>query len=656
MTALHRFTNHVESALYYGEYALACFLDIEGAFDKASFDSFKRAAQFFGICPLLTQWILTMLRQRKLTAELRGCMVSMNPVKGCPQGGVLSPLIWILIADSLLRDLNAAKFFAVGYADDFSLVVRGKFLDAVYSRMSAALDIVNKFTNYTGLSVNPLKVGLVLFTRKRKFTAPCLTFNGSELKLSPTWKMLGLEFDSKLNWGPHLESRINKSCKIFGQCRRVIGRNWGLSPKSSLWLYEMVILPVLTYGAVVWWEKAQQATVMAKLNHLQRMALLSVSGAMSTTPTAALEIILGVHPLHLRIEAVARAELYRLRCWNQLVVGGVSSGHVKLWNKMVAENPQWSAPADYMIPVTLPHHNFRVLIPDRDEWEEGYLMQLGADTIIFTDGSLCDGLAGAGVYSPALGLNLAYNLGPAISVFQSEIFAISAGASECLRLRICDAKIAFCVDSQAALLSLESNVFKSRAVLECFSLLSELSHNNEVILLWVPGHSGVPGNEMVDELARVGSSEPATAAFPFLPLPRSWASCAIREWLFAKNTSRWRNLQSCQQTKCFIQKPLDRSQVSGIRNLPRDQLRLLCGGLTGHYYFRRHLQNMGLSDSSLCPRCEADQDTAFHILCNCPRLTSKRNLILGRHILSEEEARQLKLDDILRFLAEVEFV
>ncbi|KAG5683018.1 hypothetical protein PVAND_012328 [Polypedilum vanderplanki] len=38
MTAIHKFTHQIESSLKFGEFALACFLDIEGAFDKASFE------------------------------------------------------------------------------------------------------------------------------------------------------------------------------------------------------------------------------------------------------------------------------------------------------------------------------------------------------------------------------------------------------------------------------------------------------------------------------------------------------------------------------------------------------------------------------------------------------------------------------------------
>ncbi|KAG5679486.1 hypothetical protein PVAND_009051 [Polypedilum vanderplanki] len=104
-----------------------------------------------------------------------------------------------------------------------------------------------------------------------------------------------------------------------------------------------------------------------------------------------------------------------------------------------------------------------------------------------------------------------------------------------------------------------------------------------------------------------------------------------------------------------ITKPLACEDIVQIRNLERDQIRLLCGILSGHYLFRKHLFTMGLSDSTLCPRCEADEDTAFHAVCNCPALASRRYTTFGFHVLSAEEAKELKIEDILLLATTLKF-
>ena len=651
MTALHKLTQHLESALEHNEHALACFIDIEGAFDRATFESFKQSALAHCIDPLLIRWILSMLENRVLTAELRGSNVSMRPVKGCPQGGVLSPLIWILIADGLIRKLNEARIFTIGYADDFSIVTRGKFLNTVFDRMSEALSIVTAFTEANGLSVNPTKTGLMLFTRKRKLSPPPICFQGQVLPLSNSWKILGVEFDNKLNWGRHMELRIKKACMIFGQCRRAIGRTWGLSPRCVLWLYTMIVLPTLCYGSIIWWQKASQISIGKNLNHLQRLVLLCVTGAMSTTPTAALEIIMGVEPLYLRIEAIARAELFRLYCWGHLDVNKGVTGHVSLWRRMVQEQPLWEAVHDYMVPCSYFDHGYKILIPERNVWDEGFLLLMGAEVVFFTDGSLKEGLAGAGVFSAGLGISSSYSLGENVSVFQAEIFAISACASLCTQMGVHESRILICVDSQAALKALGSNLFDSKLVLDCFWQLNRLCHNNDVTLVWVPGHCGIEGNERVDALAKEGSEADLVGPLPNLPLPKSWARQAICDWVRKKIWHGWSNLRSCKQMKDFVKNPLPPGTISKIRNLPRNLLRALVGVLTGHFTFKKHLSRIGVSDETLCDRCGIDEDTAFHLVCNCPVLANRRRRYLGDFTLSETEAAKLKIEDIIDFIS-----
>ena len=101
---------------------------------------------------------------------------------------------------------------------------------------------MEQWCNNYELSVNPTKTGLVLFTNKRNLDDHRLAkLFGIELQLSSKTKYLGVLIDSKLNWNRHLDQKINKASVTFWQCKAMIGKKWGLTTKTILWLYTAVI-------------------------------------------------------------------------------------------------------------------------------------------------------------------------------------------------------------------------------------------------------------------------------------------------------------------------------------------------------------------------------------------------------------------------------
>ena len=78
------------------------------------------------------------------------------------------------------------------------------------------------------------------------------------------------------------------------------------------WIYTMIIRPILTYGTIVWWPRSKQVTRRRELQKVQRTACMATTGAFPTTPTAAMEMILGLTPLHIFIQTEARKALQRL--------------------------------------------------------------------------------------------------------------------------------------------------------------------------------------------------------------------------------------------------------------------------------------------------------------------------------------------------------
>jgi hypothetical protein len=93
------------------------------------------------------------------------------------------------------------------------------------------------------------------------------------------------------------------------------------------WIYTAVVRPIVTYAVTIWWPRVKLKT-SPELSKLQRMACLGITGAMKTAPTAAMEVLLGLH-LHLQVEAEAKVENYGLRCNDQWKPKSESFGHEK---------------------------------------------------------------------------------------------------------------------------------------------------------------------------------------------------------------------------------------------------------------------------------------------------------------------------------------
>jgi hypothetical protein len=95
--ALHNLVLKIEGSLNQKEFVLGVFLDIDGAFDNASFESMDAASGEHGVVRTLRKWIDAMLRCQSVQVEIRGISVGVLVNWGCPQGGVLFPLLWSIV-------------------------------------------------------------------------------------------------------------------------------------------------------------------------------------------------------------------------------------------------------------------------------------------------------------------------------------------------------------------------------------------------------------------------------------------------------------------------------------------------------------------------------------------------------------------------------
>ena len=455
-----------------------------------------------------------------------------------PTGRGVVSLLWNLVVDRLLNVTNDLGFSTFCYADDIVIIAQGKFAHTVREIMQNALNVVAKWAVKEGLNISPHKTAMVPFTNRRKIEGlGPLKLHGKDIKLLDEIKYLGVTLDSRLTWNQRLQKTIRKTQTTFAVVRRTCGKKWGLRPSMVHWLYTRVIRPSILYGVLVWWPKVIQKTTKTQLGRIQRMACLAITGAMKSTPTAAMEVLLNLTPLNLLIMAEARMALYRLLMFKQPADLKTETGLLSIWKNV--SDPILDMRSDHTIPVYNYSKTFNVII-DLDYWRNKD-PELPKDALFwFTDGSRSDLGTGSGIYGLKPNKSYSFSLGKFASVFQTEIYAILWCAYENIRRAYKNKRILIFSDSQAALSGPKVN---SRLVEECQEALSLLATINEVTLVCVPGHHGILGNEMADKVARQASAMSLLGPEPALGIPKCLAREAIKSWTEYQHSNTWKLVQ-----------------------------------------------------------------------------------------------------------------
>ena len=166
--------------------------------------------------------------------------------------------------------------------------------------------------------------------------------------------------------------------------------------------------------------------------------------------------------------------------------------------------------------------------------------------------------------------------------------------------------------------------------------LKDIFARHAVGLFWVPGQAEVRGIEIADDLARGGSVLKFVGPEPALGVSRQDIRRRPRRWLHNQHWVRRRGLGDTQrQARELISGPCLCAKAR-ILSFNRIQSMAVTDLLTGHT-LRRYLPPLGLSDFPLRRRCEAEEETSAHTLCECEALASLRHAYLGFFFLEPED-------------------
>ena len=168
------------------------------------------------------------------------------PECGVPQGSPLSPTLFLVFIDDLLRILGRIRELSLqAFADDLSLWVSGDLRDgSIHRGLRVALEAVGGWAAFWRVVFSVGKCEAILFRDRRvKIVKPFeARLSGGLIPCAWVVRYLGTWFDEFLTWGRHVDEATVTTQRRLWALRRCISRHWGLDPYLFLSMVRRALL------------------------------------------------------------------------------------------------------------------------------------------------------------------------------------------------------------------------------------------------------------------------------------------------------------------------------------------------------------------------------------------------------------------------------
>ena len=276
------------------------FIDFSKAYDSIPRDKLWTKLKQKGLCGRLYNALISLYKTVKSCVRINGMSTDFFDVKcGLKQGCLLSPLLFNLYIDDLIRDMNLLnigikiddeKICILLYADDVILIADTE------EDLQTLLKCLHDWSERNGLKINKDKSKIVHF---RRASVPRSVFNfscgDSNLEITQQYKYLGLILQEHLDYSVTAKAVAQSASRALGLLIAKAKAYGGFPFGTFTRLYDSTVNSVISYGASIWGTREYSC-----INAVQHRACRFFLGVGKFTPNAAVEGDMGWIPAEVR--------------------------------------------------------------------------------------------------------------------------------------------------------------------------------------------------------------------------------------------------------------------------------------------------------------------------------------------------------------------
>lgn len=235
------------------------FIDLEKAFDSVPINIVEDSMMRRNVPPMLIRAIMSLLKDGTCCVRTDNMQSAIFPTnEGLRQGGVLSPDLFNLAIDDVIKEVNTKiSKLHVGYrnlvavwisecafADDVGIFARNK------EQLQQNLIVWNEALKARNLKINENKTKIMKIGKTQENIS--IKLNNKEIEQVDSFKYLGTIIDSKGSQEKEINARIESASRVFHSLKNVLIGKKEVSRKAKMSIYKTVFLPTLTFGSESW--------------------------------------------------------------------------------------------------------------------------------------------------------------------------------------------------------------------------------------------------------------------------------------------------------------------------------------------------------------------------------------------------------------------